>query len=79
MNTVLNKENPQGAAVLRNIGKGVANTDFEVRSLDTMCVNRIKKATPMVVQLKIFFSGHHLWNSIRESRSYFLVPNSGNV
>lgn len=57
MNTVLNKENPQGAAVLRNIGKGVANTDFEVRSLDTTCVIELKKQHPWWYNLRYSIVG----------------------
>ena len=46
MNTIINKTTSNFNSTIGNKETGVAETDFEVRSLDTMCVNESKQQHP---------------------------------
>ena len=54
------------------------NTDFEVRSMDTMCVNESELGT-LSGKSEIYGCRNFVWNYIYKIRSYFMVSYTGNV
>ncbi|WP_018613971.1 DUF6691 family protein [Segetibacter koreensis] len=52
MEKIINKKSPDYTTTVVKTAAGVANTDFEVRSLDTMCVNESQKQHPWWYNLK---------------------------
>lgn len=51
-NTTLNTTIPPSTTKVRKPGGDVVNTDFEIRSLDTICINESKKQHPWWYNLK---------------------------
>jgi uncharacterized membrane protein YedE/YeeE len=57
METIIDKTHPRFTTTPSNIEEGVANTDFEVGSLDTMCVNESMNQHPWWYNFKYSLVG----------------------